>query len=269
MAAMVAGDRAVIADMASSIPAAVGDRGPSSEENTVLTIKDLRTRDVVSVRPETPLKAVAQVLVERGVSGLPVIAEDGTLLGVVSEADLIIKAQDPDAIHHRTLARLLGDSPDAKARTRKSRALTAAEAMTAPAVTIGPHRPIHEAAAIMSLRNVNRLPVVDDGRVVGIVTRADLVRAYVRTDEDLVRTIREDVILRVLWLDPSTFAVDVRDGVATVVGHVARRSTAEMVGRAVRLVPGIVDVTATVTWAEDDSHVQPSTVDAFFPFSPR
>jgi CBS-domain-containing membrane protein len=235
----------------------------------MLTIKDLMTRDVVSVRPETPLKHVAQVLVERRVSGLPVIAEDGTLVGVVSEADLIIKEQDPDAIHHRTLARLIGDSPDAKARTRKSRALTAAEAMTAPAVTIGPHRPIHEAAAIMSLRKVNRLPVVDEGRVVGIVTRADLVRAYVRSDEDLAKTIRDDVILRVLWLDPASFNVDVRDGVATVVGHVDRRSTAEMVERAVRLVPGLVEVTATVTWTEDDTHVRPSTFDAVFPFSPR
>ena len=235
----------------------------------MLTIKDLMTRDVVSVRPETPLKAVAQVLVEQRVSGLPVIAEDGTLLGVVSEADLIIKEQDPETIHHRSLARLIGDSPEAKARTRKSRALTAAEAMTAPAVTIGPHRPIHEAAAIMSLRKVNRLPVVDDDRVVGIVTRADLVRAYVRSDEDLARSIREDVLLRVLWLDPSTFAVGVRDGVATIVGHLPRRSTAEMVERAVRLVPGIVDVIATVTWTEDDTHVQPPSIDAVFPFSPR
>ena len=88
--------------------------------------------------------------------------------------------------------------------------------MTAPAVTIGPDRRVAEAAALMIARKVNRLPVVDDGRLVGIVTRADLVRAFVRSDAELAETIRDEVLLHILWLDPALFRVAVSDGVATI-----------------------------------------------------
>ena len=141
--------------------------------------------------------------------------------------------------------------------------------MTAPAVTIASGRHIAEAAAVMTARGVNRLPVVDGGRLVGIVTRADLVRAYVRSDEELAATIRDDVLLRILWLDPAQFTVVVRDGVASISGRVERRSTAEMIERAVSMVPGIVDVQPDLTWAMDDSRDEPSSLDLVFPMSPR
>jgi CBS domain-containing protein len=121
----------------------------------------------------------------------------------------------------------------------------------------------------MTARGVNRLPVVDEGRLVGIVTRADLVRAYVRSDEELAGTIRDDVLLRILWLDPAQFTVRVVDGVASIGGRVERRSTAEMVERAVAMVPGIVDVEANLSWAMDDSRDEPASLDLVFPMSPR
>ena len=138
--------------------------------------------------------------------------------------------------------------------------------MTAPAVTIGSALPISEAASIMTARKVNRRPVVDDGRLVGIVTRADLVRAYVRSDHELTETIRDEVLLRILWLDPTSFTVTVTDGVASIRGHVQRKSTAEMIVPTVSMVPGIIDVRADVTWAVDDSQYKPSEPDAVFPF---
>lgn len=141
--------------------------------------------------------------------------------------------------------------------------------MTAPAITIEPGRPIGEAARLMTLRNVNRLPVVEDGRLVGIVTRADLVRAYVRTDEELAETIREDVIRRTLWLDPAAFAVEVKDGIASISGHVQRRSTADMVAHATAVVPGILEVEASITWSLDDSKIQPEPVDLVSLIGPR
>jgi CBS domain-containing protein len=122
---------------------------------------------------------------------------------------------------------------------------------------------------MMTARGVNRLPVVDGGRIVGIVSRADLVRAYVRSDEELAATIRDDVLLRILWLDPAQFTVGVRDGVASISGRVERRSTAEMVERAVSMVPGIVDVEPDLSWAVDDSQEAPSSIDLIFPMSPR
>jgi CBS domain-containing protein len=235
----------------------------------MLTVRDAMTRTVVSVQPSTPLKEVARALLDHGISGLPVVAGDGTVLGVVSEADLLVKEQGADAVHHRPLARFIGESTASRAQLLKVAALTAAEAMTAPAITITPGRPLQEAAATMTSRHVNRLPVVDDGQLVGIISRADLVRAYIRSDDELTATIRDEVILRILWLDPALFSVVVKDGVASITGRVDRRSTAEMIERSVRMVPGVVDVDAAVAWVTDDRNLEPAGRDPVFPFSPR
>lgn len=219
------------------------------------------THAVVSVGRSTPLKNVAQALIDNGISGLPVVDDDGTVIGVVSEADLLVKEQGPDAIRHRHLARILGESAETRAQLAKLGAVTAAEAMTAPAITIEPSESIQDAAAAMTARGINRLPVVDDGRLVGIVTRADLVRAYVRPDDELSKTIRDDVILRVLWLDPAQFTVEVKDGVAWIGGRVERRSTSEMIERSVAMVPGIINVRSSVSWLTDDGRRRPTGTD--------
>ena len=232
----------------------------------MLKVRDVMARSVVTVDRATPLKDVAGLLVDRRISGVPVLDSDGSVVGVVSEADLLVKEQGPEAIRHRRMARIFGDSSESRAQLAKLAAVTAGEAMTAPAVTIESGRPISEAAALMTARKVNRLPVVDDGRLVGIVTRADLVRAYVRSDHELTETIREEVLLRILWLDPRSFTVTVTDGVASIRGHVQRKSTAEMIVPTVSMVPGIIDVRADVTWAVDDSQYKPSAPDAVFPF---
>lgn len=233
------------------------------------TVREVMTTPVVTVRRTTPLKDVAQLLVENRVSGLPVVDVDGTVLGVVSEADFLVKESGEGAVRHRPLARILGDSRTSRSQLDKVHATRTADAMTAPAITIEPGRPIGEAARLMTLRNVNRLPVVEDGRLVGIVTRADLVRAYVRTDEELAETIREDVIRRTLWLDPAAFAVEVKDGIASISGHVQRRSTADMVAHATAVVPGILEVEASITWSLDDSKIQPEPVDLVSLIGPR
>lgn len=235
----------------------------------MMIVRDVMTEDVLTVLPDTPLKDVAQLLVSRGISGVPVVAVDGAVLGVVSEADLLVKEQGADAITHRPLARIRGEGEETTAQLGKLRAVTAGEAMTAPAITVTPGRSIHEAAAIMTARHVNRLPVVDGHQLVGIVTRADLVRAYVRSDEELAGSIRQDVILKLLWLDPSIFALAVEDGVVSISGRVERRSTAEILERTIRLVPGVVDVHASVTWWLDDRELEPVTFDAVFPFGPQ
>ena len=235
----------------------------------MMTVGDVMTRTVVSVRAWTPLKEVAQLLIERRISGVPVVDEAGGLLGIVSEADFLLKEQGAQAIRHRPLSRIFGESRASRSNLVKLGALTAGEAMTSPALTIAPDRHISEAAAVMTARGVNRLPVVDRGRLVGIVSRADLVRAYVRSDEELAATIRDDVLLRILWLDPAQFTVAVHDGVASISGRVERRSTAEMVERAVSMVPGIVEVEPDLSWASDDSRDAPTSIDLIFPMSPR
>lgn len=235
----------------------------------MMKIRDVMTQTVLSVRPEAPLKEVALLLSDHRISGLPVVDADGKVVGVVSEADLLMKEQGPDAIKHRRFARLLGESRESRAQLAKLGAVTAGEAMTAPALTIEADRRLDEAAALMVARKVNRLPVVDDGRLIGIVSRADLVRAYVRPDDELNRTIREDVLLRILWLDPASFTVTVKDGVASIGGWVERRTTAAMIERATRMIPGMVDVRSDVAWAVDDTRAGPPAVDVFMPIGPR
>lgn len=234
-----------------------------------MTVRDVMTTPVYTVTATTPLKEVARLLVTHRISGVPVVDDQGRVLGVVSEADFLLKEGGHDVSRRRRFRRILGEDHAKVAREAKIGAITAGEAMTAPAATVEADRTMTAAATVMVERDINRLPVVDDGRLVGIISRADLVRAFVRTDEQLAEAIRHDVLLRVLWLDPALFEVAVRDGVATVSGRVEHRSTAEMLERAIRTVPGIVDVRCQVTWSFADDAVQPQTVDPVFPYSPR
>jgi CBS domain-containing protein len=232
----------------------------------MLTVRDVMTRPVKTVGPDTPLKEVARLLIDSGVSGAPVVDQWGEVLGVVSEADFLIKEQGAQAVHHRRFAALFGETQETRTQLDKVAARTATEAMTVPAVTIASSRSIQDAAAIMTERRINRLPVVDGGVLVGIVTRADLIRAYLRTDEELAATIREDVLLRILWLDPAAFTVQVRNGEATVTGSVERRSTAEIVEETIKLIPGIVDAHVDLRWTLDDRDLVPASRSPEFPY---
>jgi len=210
-----------------------------------MRVKDVMTSNVITVQPRTSLKEVANLLVDRRVSGLPVVDGDGTVVGVVSEGDILVKERDrhgpPSLLGH------LLDWDDGERARHDAR--DAADAMTAPAVTIRPTRPISEAASVMLDRCVNRLPVVDNhGRLVGIVTRADLVRAFARGDEEVEKDIREDVIMRTLWKTPDRFRVDVDAGEVTIGGKMADAESADVLMRLVERVPGVVRVRSHITW---------------------
>ncbi|HEX6724883.1 MAG TPA: CBS domain-containing protein [Gaiella sp.] len=208
------------------------------------------TRDVVSVTPETALKDVAAVLVERGISGLPVCDADGTVVGVLSEADLLVKQGGSPERSGGLFAWLVetASAPD----LAKLRAHTAGEAMTAPAVTVDTDSPVSEAARTMVSLGVNRLPVVEDGRLVGIVTRADLVRLFTRSDEEIARDIRQDVVKR-LWIAPERVEVEVEQGEVLLSGEVDTEVEAELLVKRIPLVAGVVGVRSELSWAVDRS----------------
>ena len=204
-----------------------------------MRVAQLMTTHVLTVGPDTPLKDVAELLGARGISGAPVVDEAGLLLGVVSEADILAKERRPPLPGR--LARLLGRHEVVEA---KAAARTAGEAMTAPALTVGADRRVDAAAAVMLDRSVNRLPVVDrDGSLVGIVTRADLVRAFVHSDEQIEREIRDEVLLHELWLDPAEFELAVAGGEVRIGGRIHTDEERELLVRRIRLVPGVVSVT--------------------------
>ena len=212
-------------------------------------VGQVMTRDVVSVTPETPLKDVATLLVERGISGLPVRDDDGAVVGVLSEADLLVKQGGPKRPSGGVFAWLVDSAtaPD----VAKLRAHTAGEAMTSPAITVEAGTPVAEAARTMVELGVNRLPVVDDGQLVGIVTRADLVRLFTRSDEEIAREIREDVAGRMLWIDDSRLEVEVERGEVRLRGQLDTEVEAELLERRIQLVPGVVGVRSELTWALD------------------
>jgi len=212
-----------------------------------MKVKDVMTSDVVTVEPAASLKEVAALLVERRVSGLPVVDPDRKVLGVISEADILFKEcgeKGPQGV----LAWLLEPGGPAKLE-----ATTAEEAMTAPARTIGPERPVVDAAKRMLEEAVNRFPVVDeDGTLVGIVTRADLVRAFVRSDEAIAREIREDVVLKTLWIAPEALDISVHQGAVRIGGSVETKTDAELIEAFARRVPGTVSVESHLSWLEEN-----------------
>lgn len=234
-----------------------------------MRIGDVMTRSVITVGPDAPLREVAALLDEHRISGVLVVDEHGSLLGVVSEADFLVEAQGGPPVHRSAIARLFWRHPDPTEPGDRHYAKTAGELMTSPVITIGPAALVADAAALMTRERINRLPVVEDGRLVGIVTRADLVRSYVRSDEQLAAAVRDEVLMKTLWLDPTAFEVTVVNGVATIRGQVDRRSSAEMIARTAVLVPGVRDVVNEVAWTIDDADLKDPTPGAEFPYSPE
>lgn len=218
-----------------------------------MKVADVMTRNVVAVRPQTPLKDVAALMVERGISGVPVVDEGGAVLGIVSEADFLIKERGAESVHHRLLGRFFGEPRQTQAELAKIEATTAGEAMTSPAITVAAGDSLRQAAAQMASRKINRLPVVENGLLVGIVTRADVVRAFVRPDTELERLVREEVLAKTaFWLEPEAFEIAVRDGVVRLGGRVERRSLAETIVEVTRDLGGVVGVESHLTWEIDD-----------------
>ena len=215
-------------------------------------VNELMSDDVLSVGPETPLRAVAELLVANGVSGVPVCDEHGTVVGVVSETDIVTKERGRAERPGRLLGWLL--EPSLAAEDDKALARTASEAMTSPAVTIAPYRSVTGAARLMLDERVSRLPVVDVyGKLVGIVTRADLVRAFARPDDEIAREIRESVLRVALWADPGAVEVAVQDGEVSLTGQLERKSEVTLLTTLTEHVPGVVSVQSDVSYREDDT----------------
>jgi CBS domain-containing protein len=205
-----------------------------------MLVRDVMTTDVVTVRPDLPIKEAAGLLARCSISGVPVVDEAGEVVGVFSEADILVRETG-----ERGRSGLLGWflEPDFELEA-KIRAETVEGAMTTPALTITPTRPVHEAAKRMVQNSVNRLPVVVDGKLVGIVSRADLVKAFTRTDAEIGDEIRNEILRRSLWLDPGAVNVTVEDGAVSLAGEVETDADAELLPVLVGRIPGVVSVQA-------------------------
>jgi CBS-domain-containing membrane protein len=210
------------------------------------------TPDVVTVHEHASFKDIATLIAERRVSAVPVLDREGRVLGIVSEADLVLKEEFPEG---PAGGRLLQGRRQREDRAKAAGDI-AAELMTAPAVTVGPDATVAEAARLLHRHGIKRMPVVDPaGSLLGIVSRADLLKLFLRSDADIAREIRQEVLLRSMWMDPDTVVVDVRDGVVTLTGQLERRSLIPITVSLVRGHDGVVDVVDRLTFELDDTPI--------------
>ncbi|KUN82775.1 CBS domain-containing protein [Streptomyces griseoruber] len=201
-------------------------------------VGEVMTREVVQAHRETAFKDVVRLLDRHRISGLPVVDEDDKVVGVISGTDLIRHQADR--------------SPD-------GRAVTARQLMSTPAITVHPEQRIADAARVMERHGVERLPVVDEeDRLIGIATRRDLLRVFLRTDDEIRREVDEDVMTRALGLPARSVTVSVRDGMATLEGAVHRRSDIPLAIRLTYRVDGVVGVVNSLSYRVDDTRPSPA-----------
>jgi predicted transcriptional regulator len=201
-----------------------------------MQVVDLMTTNVISVSPETPIKDAARLMFRHRVSGLPVIGSAGQVLGIITEADFL----------RLEVAR----SSEAEVSPVDS----VGEVMSSGVVTVGADMGVAEAAQIMVVQDVKRLPVVDDdGKLVGILSRLDVVAVFTRPDEVIEDEIREDLLRRVLFVDPDDIDVAVANGVVTFTGEIGTANEARLLEELARRLDGVMRVESRLTWRLDDN----------------
>ena len=210
------------------------------------TVKDVMSTHVYAVTETASFKEIASRLHELRISAFPVVDSDGKVIGVVSEADLLpkeaLEGEVPGVLHS------LGRSRERS----KVTAVTAADLMTRPPVTVGPDEPVTHAARLMYSAKVKRLPVVgDDGKLIGIVARSDVLSVYRRPDAEIHHEITQEIILDKLLCDPAKFTVTVEDGVVTIEGTPETAYTGHDIVNDVRHVEGVVAVRDRLSYPAD------------------
>jgi len=201
-----------------------------------MQVLDLMTTEVFKVSPETPIKQAAQLMFRHRVSGLPVVDDTGKLAGIITEADFLRlevargEAEDPRPIE------------------------SVGEVMSTGVVTVGPEEGLAEAAKIMVVQDVKRLPVVDEEeRLLGIISRLDIVAVFTRPDEIIEDEIREDLVRRVLFVDPDAIEVSVKSGVVTFKGVIGTRNESRLLEELARRLDGVMRVDNQLSWRLDDT----------------
>jgi CBS domain-containing protein len=209
-------------------------------------VAEVMTTEVKVASPGTTFREIVRTLTSLHISALPVVDVEGMVVGVVSEADLMLKE-------------LFGSHPPLpepllpRREWGKLDAAIAADLMSSPAITIGAEATLAQAAKLMHDDQVKRLPVVDgDGRLVGIVTRGDLLSVFLRPDADIRHEVIEEVVIRTLWMDPGTLEVAVAGGVVTLRGLVDRRSDIGILTGLIRGLDGVVSVLSELDFKYDD-----------------
>jgi CBS domain-containing protein len=210
------------------------------------------TTTVITIGPEASLKEAARRMVEAGISGLPVTDDSGALIGMITEADFVKSESGRRAAKRARLLRWLtsqDEVPDDR--------LAVSDVMTTEVVTLGPDADHAEAARVMRKAGIKRIPVLDgSGKLVGLVSRSDILRAFVRSDRDITEEITDHVMVEVLWIDPRDVEVVCEDGNVAFTGRLPTRSDAQLLGDLTRRLDGVASVKDGLTWKVDNTKLQ-------------
>ncbi len=210
-----------------------------------LRVRDVMTSPVVTVLPETDVRDVVTTMLAHHVSGVPVVTAAAELVGIVTEGDLLHK--ESPASHGKPGS---GDRPGAVTRTAdKARGVMARELMTSPVVTVDEDTPLREAVGLMVSKQINRVPVMRGSQLVGIVARADALRALVRPDEEIAAAVRE-ALLHGVRITLSGLRFWVRNGIVHLEGTLGSRAEKELAERWIAAIDGVVEVESRVTSGE-------------------
>ncbi len=214
------------------------------------TVSDVMTHTVVAVGRGAGLHEIIRTMEQWKVSALPVVAGESRVIGVVSEADLLVKEEFRGTDPSR------GDQARRPADMARLGGVTAEELMSTPAVTVHADATLPQAARIMARRLIKRLPVIDaSGRLAGVVSRGDLLKVFLRADGDIARELLEEVVTPLFRAASPPVAVEVSEGVVTLRGRVPDPSVIPVAIRLARSVEGVVDVACelSATYAASDS----------------
>jgi CBS domain-containing protein len=216
-----------------------------------MLVRDLMTTGIASVSPDTPVSAVVHLLAERGISGVPVMDAGGALLGMVTEGDLMRRLALSDEPRHGWFWTPFDDQVGAAERRARVRGSAARDVMTARPLAVTEDATAGQAARLMEEHKVRRLPVLRDGRVVGVVSRSDLLRALLPASPDGAAAAESDQAIRgaiaarmrrETWARAPRLSFEVKDGVVGFHGSHGSDATRRAMSALAEGVPGVVRV---------------------------
>jgi CBS domain-containing protein len=218
------------------------------------------TTDVLTISPDSPMKEAARRMLEAGISGLPVTDDGGVLVGIITEADFVATEADRRVKRRAGLLRLIHHDDEIPSQER-----LVGDVMTTDVKVIGPEADHAEAARLMEREGIKRLPVVQDGRLVGLISRTDMLRAYARADGEVVAEISDHVMREILWIDPRRVTVECSDGNVVLKGQLETRSDVSLLVELTKRLDGVTSVADQLTFEVDNTKLEMVSPPAGFP----
>ena len=225
------------------------------------TVSDVMTTHVHVASPQAPFKVLVRLIEENKVSAIPIVDQQGIPIGIVSEADLLLKERRHELESSEDLLHLR------KRRNERAKAegTVASQVMTSPAITVPADTPLSKAAQMMQKKNVRRLVVVDPrGRIAGIVSRSNLLQVFLRTDDELRDEIAGTLLPALVSSSAGGVSVDVRSNIVTLSGEVDRKSDVAVLIRSTSDLDGVVDVVDRLRYVWDDTVAPPTMLETSF-----